>query len=144
VQVGITAGGQTFTRAPEEFGALELGEHLYLTLGARLNHLQEALVALAPAKERESRETRPRQAAFETDVQRLPTEWFGYDAVDLMVLTTENKVFLDKLGADLPRLRALGEWVRRGGRLVVGVAWPNQQRVHALLRSPVWQPALPD
>jgi hypothetical protein len=144
IRLGVVAGGHTLARAPEEFGAIELGEHLYLTLGARINHFQDALLAMAPNKEKEFRETKPREAAYETDVLRLPTEWFGYDAVDLMVLTTENNVFLDKLAADRTRWKAVGDWVRRGGRLVISVAWRNQDKVHALLQSKTWQPPLPD
>jgi hypothetical protein len=143
IKVSVVAGGATAPHL-EDVGALELGEHLYLTLGARMNHFQEALIKLAPGKEREARETKPREAAFEVDVDRLPTEWFGYDAVDLMVLTTDNNVFLGNLLKDRTRLRALADWVRRGGRLVVGVAWRNQDKVHALLRAEAWQPALPD
>jgi len=144
IKVGVAAGGQTFGPVSGDCAAIELGEHLYLTLGARLNHFQDALIALAPGKDRDVGETRPREAAYETDVQRLPAEWFGYDAVDLMILTTDNNVFLDGLGADKTRLKALADWVRRGGRLVVSVAWRNQDKVRALLQSGGWQPALPD
>jgi hypothetical protein len=144
IRASIVAGGKLAGQAHEEHSSLDLGEHLYLTLGARLGHLQDALIALAPGKDRDARETRPREAAYETDVQRLPIEWFGYDAVDLMVLTTDNSVFLDQLAADRSRLKALAEWVRRGGRLIVSVAWRNQDKVRALLQAADWQPGLPD
>jgi hypothetical protein len=144
IRIGVASGGQSFTPLDNDRTALELGEHLYLTLGARLSHFHDALLAMAPARAREDRETRPRQAAYENDIQHLPTEWFGYDAVDLMILTTDNTPFLDKLGTDRTRTKALAEWVRRGGRLVVSVAWRNQDKVRALLQSGAWQPALPD
>lgn len=61
-------------------------------------------------------------------VQELPDQWFGYEGADLVVLptggpraefiadlfTSENPVFARKR-------RALFEWVRRGGKLVVSV-----------------------
>jgi hypothetical protein len=62
-----------------------------------------------------------------TDFAQLPDQWFGYEAADLVVLNTGNGEFLQKLfgdgGSDSDRGRraALVEWVRRGGRLVVGV-----------------------
>src|SRR5262249_45654711 len=44
-----------------------------------------------------------------------------------------------------PRVEALAEWVRRGGRLVVSVSWRNQELVHRLLTDrDAWQPALPE
>jgi len=144
IKVGVAAGGQTFATEPRSFAGMELGEHLYLALGARLGHFQDALIALAPGKEKEAGNSSPRHAAYETDVQRLPAEWFGYDAVDLMILTTDNNVFLDGLRSDRARLIAVADWVRRGGKLVVSVAWRNQDKVHALLRSEAWQPPLPD
>jgi hypothetical protein len=62
-----------------------------------------------------------------TDVAQLPTEWFGYDSADLVILHTGRGAtsFLDRLfGAgttppDQKRRDALIEWLKRGGRLVV-------------------------
>src|SRR5262249_42479868 len=62
-----------------------------------------------------------------TDIAQLPDQWFGYEAADLVVLNTGNDEFLRRLfgdgGSDSDRAKgaALVEWVRRGGRLVVGV-----------------------
>lgn len=61
-------------------------------------------------------------------IQEMPDQWFGYEGADLIVLptggpraefiadlfTSENPVFARKR-------RALFEWVRRGGKLVVSV-----------------------
>lgn len=65
------------------------------------------------------------ETAAITEVNQLPDRWFGYDAADLVVLTTgaaSAERFLTPLFTDpqhRPRLNALVEWVRRGGRLVV-------------------------
>src|SRR5439155_10561569 len=80
----------------------ELGAHLYLSLGSRIPDLREALLSLAqnpnlPPQGLEDRDTSPRHAAFETDPQRLPELWFGYQDVDLMVLSTDKKEFLTEL-----------------------------------------------
>jgi hypothetical protein len=65
-----------------------------------------------------------------TDVMDMPDQWIGYQAVDLVVLTTgtaTNKFLNDLFGDNIPetnRLRreALLEYVRRGGKLLISVA----------------------
>jgi len=64
-----------------------------------------------------------------TDVAQLPDRWYGYESADLVVLHTSHAA--EKLLNDLfsqggsshadPKRRALADWVRRGGRLVVAV-----------------------
>jgi hypothetical protein len=80
-------------------------------------------------------------------VPLLPTHSFAYEGIDLVFLSTTNRDFLLKLqskdDAALARLRALGQWVRRGGRLVIPVAADNQAVVRGLLESPAWHPPLP-
>jgi hypothetical protein len=63
-----------------------------------------------------------------TDVNQLPDRWFGYDAVDLIVLNTApgaddflERLFGGKQQGESARRDALIEWIRRGGRLVVTV-----------------------
>ena len=63
------------------------------------------------------------------DVSLLPDQWFGYEAADLVVLTTGTgsdeflrRLFGDQVSAsDRAKRAALLEWVRRGGRVVVSV-----------------------
>lgn len=50
----------------------------------------------------------------------MPDQWFGYDAADLVVLSTSEEGFVDRITSN-GRLKPLTEWVRRGGRLVVSV-----------------------
>lgn len=69
------------------------------------------------------------ETAAITNVRELPDQWFGYQAADLVVLTTgaAQGEFLDELfdrEKSVPfkdRRDALLEWVRRGGKLVVSV-----------------------
>jgi hypothetical protein len=74
-----------------------------------------------------------RQFAAIDKVELMPRHWFGYQAVDLMVLTSSDEKFVTALIADQSgRTRALAEWVRRGGRLIISTA-QNQQLVNQLL-----------
>lgn len=53
------------------------------------------------------------------NVTALPSDWFGYDGVDVLVLATSDVEFCDALAADEPRFAALRTWVELGGRLIV-------------------------
>ena len=119
------------------FAAAPPGTFLYVTAGADSTPLRRAL--------------RPKQAAAEgampgggdeggedevlttfshvTQVADLPTRWFGYDAVDALILETGgNKAFVEQLLADRAnRKEALAEWVHRGGRGASGSLTPTQR-----------------
>jgi hypothetical protein len=59
----------------------------------------------------------PRLAAID---DLLPGRWYGYDAVDVVVVDTNDKEMLATLSGN--RGEALKQWVRRGGHLVVAVS----------------------
>ncbi len=163
IKVSVRVGEKTYSTIlrTSVFQPVELGEHLYLTLGDRLPGFQESLLVMLGKADKKAQkdkdgifpagidvieETRPRFAFSESNAHNLPTVWFGYNAVDLMVLVTANDKLLDKLNGDRepsPQLVALAEWVRRGGRLVISIAPVNREKVQRLLTSPVWLPALP-
>jgi hypothetical protein len=142
---------KTFEPRTQQLGAplFELGAHLYLSLGSRIPDMREALLSLAqvpnmPPPDFNNRDTAPRYAAFETDPQRLPELWFGYQGVDLMILSTDSKFLTELLReANRPRLKAIAQWVRRGGRLVIPVNHLTQDLLKPLLEAPVWQPPIP-
>ncbi len=52
-------------------------------------------------------------------VADLPTDWFGYEGVDTLVISTGDLELSRELAADPRRLAALDEWVKLGGRLVM-------------------------
>jgi hypothetical protein len=151
LRVSIKIGKRNFEIANQSYTqAVELGQHLYLALGDTLPDFRAALAKMAGDQAKDGdpniRETRPRFAFYENAVQNLPDVWFGYESVDLLLLTTGNSKFLDKLTGDRqssPQLQALADWVRRGGRLVLSIAPANREKVYRLLTSPAWQPALP-
>lgn len=151
-KVGVTLNWDAKTfRAPLQLGGpLDLGAHVYLSLGSRIPDLRDALISMLapnpniPAGD-QNRDTAPRHAVFETDPFRLPEHWFGYQGVDLMILNTDNKEFLTILGQEpqRPRLKAIAQWVRRGGRLIIPVNHLNQDLLTPLLQSAAWQPQVP-
>jgi len=55
------------------------------------------------------------------DADRLPTEWYGYDGVDWLVISTSHPDQLKALFDTGARRAALVEWVERGGRLLFTV-----------------------
>jgi len=151
IEVSLHWDGKTY-QAPPQFGLpiQDLAGHLYLSLGSRIPDLREALVRMArnPQMQQldlDNRETWPRFAVFEMDPSHLPESWFAYQSVDLMILNTDRKEFLTDLlqDANRPRLKAIAQWVRRGGRLVIPVNYQNQDILKQLLQSPVWQPTVP-
>src|SRR5204863_5050532 len=75
------------------------------------------------------------RTAYADDIEGLPARWFGYDAVDVMFLTTGNHEFATKLLDDQGHRReALAEWVQRGGHLVISTG-NNQDVVESLLKK---------
>lgn len=131
---------------------INVNNHLYVTLGARLPDLPAALASLAAQDEKgrnKNQNFRPsertRTVGFESDPNKLPDHWYGYQGVDLVILCTSDPRFLNQLAAPIQadRLRALAQWVRRGGRLVIPVAYQTQAELHNLLRSAMWQPRVP-
>ena len=51
----------------------------------------------------------------------LPTRWYGYEGVNIVVLATGNMAAYRNFTGGTAQAKALDEWVRRGGRLVLCV-----------------------
>jgi len=49
----------------------------------------------------------------------LPDKWFGYEAVEMVVLTTTEPQLFDGLTAQSPQIRALDDWVKLGGKMLL-------------------------
>ncbi len=58
----------------------------------------------------------------------LPTEWYGYDGVDTLVITTTDPEAIDAISA--AQVQALDQWVKLGGRLILS-AGANAERIAA-------------
>jgi len=53
------------------------------------------------------------------DLGRLPTQWYGYEGVDAVVVSTSRPEVAGGLRPGAPQIAALEQWVRMGGTLVV-------------------------
>jgi len=134
---------------PERDQPMDLHGHVYLALGRRISELPAALIPKKDGKDRDDFQLqqlgRQRAALIEDDADLLPKHWFGYDGVDVVILSSDDGKFLTKL-ADrdhAEQLKALAQWVRRGGRLIVPVAKQTQERLVNVLKQGVWQPPIP-
>jgi hypothetical protein len=130
----------TVSRIPREFGrdSLNMGDSLFLVLGSRLPGLRRAFHQDTQEQELPENqltdEGSQHKVSFLDNARDLPDRWFGYDAVDIVVLTTASDTFVRELLEQKTARRALGEWVRRGGKLVVSVG-RNRQLVADLLEQ---------
>jgi hypothetical protein len=101
---------------------------LFLALGSKLHPLRITLEEIdkkrTPQGQKDNSDRVDQQRlSYIEDVERMPDRWFGYECVDVVILTTSNGEFVGKLlepGA-APQRNALLDWVRRGGRLVLSV-----------------------
>ena len=145
----VVKGRKLPERKIENYSMLGIDSHLYLTLGSRISDLHRAMNKMNGVDEEKEFNGRPvstqfRNVVFENDVEKLPDVWFGYNSVDLMILSTENRRFLTSLGNQPERLKAIADWVRRGGRLVIPIAKQNQDALVAVLENQAaWQPPIP-
>jgi hypothetical protein len=129
------------SRSPEDWESLsetlvlrsvptrDVSRYVVLSLGSQLPGFtlpkeQDADDAGTTGSSKALRNGRLETAAI-TKVAEMPDQWFGYEAADIVILTTgTDDSFIAQLFTDAaykPRLDALLEWVRRGGKLVVSV-----------------------
>lgn len=104
----------------KSFNAIGMGDPLCLAVGSRIPGLRQNLAGLFPAGQGNQPNLDRLRVAFVDDVGTLPNRWFGYASVDLLMLTTGKREFVNGLlGEDRHHKEALAEWVRRGGHLLV-------------------------
>jgi hypothetical protein len=129
VRVKGARSGRTYGESSERFmQSVEGPSFVILGVGANLNSIRFPAAATEPDEPGAFTVRELRGGWVETaqivDVGQLPDQWFGYAAVDLMVLGTgANREFWETLATPVheKRRKAIAEWVRRGGRMVVSV-----------------------
>lgn len=121
---------------------LPFGDHLYVTMGNKIPALFNMLDKLEDKKD--DNDTGQRKLSSITTVADLPDLGFGYEACDLIILTSGQQQFIEQLSRSRERIHALSNWVKRGGRLVVSLSWQQQDMLAKIFRSPSWNPAVPE
>lgn len=97
---------------PERFTApVPMTRPVYLVVGRENIGLLDALSELRLQENR-----RPAIVQVES-LDRLPGRADGYEAVELIVLTTSQPELFDGLGPDSPQILAMEEWMRSGGHV---------------------------
>ncbi len=148
IKVELHVGNRTIHAPPERPMAMDLHGYVYLALGRRVADLPDALRRKDekdPNNAQFQDESQQRVTLFEDNADLLPRHWFGYDGIDMIFLSADNKEFLVKLAdqGHVEQLRALVQWVRRGGRLVIPMSKQTQELVANLLGKGTWQPPVP-
>jgi hypothetical protein len=129
VQVQSNDGRTLDSKKPDTYAseALPVNAQVVLQAGSKLPGMKRALIRSAENKpgegveDDESLDSRgPLRFVYAEKVEQLPARWFGYQGIDLLMLTTSRKEFISDLLTDATgRKEALVEWVRRGGQLVI-------------------------
>jgi hypothetical protein len=90
------------------------------------------VVSLAAPDDREAsaRALRGVHLAAISDAGALPSDWWGYEGVDAVIVNTDDDAISSQLATPSPQLAALDQWVRLGGTLLVSVG-RNAERVLA-------------
>jgi hypothetical protein len=88
-------------------------------------------LARAFADREESAGLGARQLLQLDSIADLPTVWFGYAAVDVLVISTGDIELCRQLADDAERFTALVKWIERGGRLVLVCGGANAEQLVA-------------
>ncbi|REK05505.1 MAG: hypothetical protein DWQ37_23610 [Planctomycetota bacterium] len=125
-KVGQLAGDVTiaFRAAEGRLATRRYGLQTEGPLAGALPSTATLAVMLEPETSGESAGRRPLagvEVARVDSLSQLPTEWWGYEGVDALVLTTSGEQLRDPLTSRSPQLAAIELWVRMGGKLVLSV-----------------------
>ncbi len=134
IHVRLIADGETvasrFELSPNEdsdaarpFRSLPATSQLIVHLGASRVGLDEAF-----RRQNGGESGTARNVAHVPDIDALPVDWFGYEGVDVLVLTTADAELIRRLAGDRQRFAAVERWLELGGRVVVlagGEAMPE-------------------
>jgi hypothetical protein len=125
VRVKGAKSGRTYGEIKDRtFSGVESPLFVVLGIGTNLSGLRFPEVAKArDGNQAEGSRGGWVQSAKIMDAGEMPDQWFGYGAIDLIVAGTGERDFWLALAQPQheKRRKALAEWVRRGGRLVVSV-----------------------
>ena len=70
-------------------------------------------------QQQENEDSAARSVVELTDVDALPSDWFGYDGVDLVILDAANNSLVRRLATVERRFAEFQRWIELGGHLVI-------------------------
>lgn len=128
---GETAFSRTMIAGAEDSpisAALPSVERLIVQLGTPFG-IEEVLA--------QQRRDSPEHASLAviSDASELPTRWYGYESVDLVVFSAADQEAYEAFARDPERLRALEQWVEMGGQLMLAPGPASPQMFDA--KSPL-------
>ena len=120
----VFGGDQSGQLSATDFLIMQIGDRLPL----RSTSLQEAFTLRPDLVEVSI-------VSQSADYHRLPDRWYGYESVDLLVMTTSSGELLERLSEQ--QQIAIRQWVHQGGRLLLfaGRQGPEMASAGHLLRS---------
>jgi hypothetical protein len=137
---GVKTGRQYSAEFERAFSSIEGPAYVICGVGYNLGGIR-LLTGNANQREEDNNQQGSRslrgnwvETAQLTDVGLLPDQWVGYGSVDLLVIgTAADRGFWEALAAPAheAKRKALAEWVRRGGRVVLSVG-TNPEVLEAL------------
>ncbi|MBI2824827.1 MAG: hypothetical protein HYX69_09090 [Planctomycetia bacterium] len=92
--------------------AMQVEQPLIVTLGSSIGVEEAIRLHQYPNQQ-------PIEVVHLGDVSQLPTEWYGYDGVDALIISTSQPEMFAKLLDTGARVAALAEWIEQGGKLVL-------------------------
>ncbi len=94
---------------------------LFVTVGPASAGMEQASKAFGQVEGGPASWDREAVAVTILDVGKLPTRWYGYEGVDALAVATSVPDVYRKLLPDGARIRAMDQWVRMGGKLLLFV-----------------------
>jgi len=94
---------------------------IYLIIGNEDIGLQGAVAELMLREDR-----RPLLVKVSSLVD-LPDKWFGYEAIEMVVLTTTEPQLFEGLTAKSPQIQALNDWLKLGGKMLLCAGKDSEQ-----------------
>lgn len=120
VHAGERTVGQPFS---ETYIGVDPRAYLILTAGTQLKSFRLPYPTGTAEEQRTEAYLGLVELTSAMTIGELPDQWFGYQAIDVMILPTGNAELIEELSSPRNRTRqdALIEWVRRGGEVILSV-----------------------
>lgn len=144
ITVSIVHAGRSICQdVMQPINGIDPSQFLFLCIGSGLDAAPLPGVTIEESSTPNVVEVERSLKSMVNRVSQLPPQWFGFDGVDTVFLSTSDRDFVIELVNERDgRKSALIEWVRRGGKLVVSIG-KNQDLLAGAQELTDALPALP-